>query len=271
MTPGVAPLRPPPRGRRSSGGSSRSRRPWWPRSSPPALTVVSSDARRERRHFADRLEHGRRQNSGKCVDAGAAGHGERHRRPAVHLQQQHRAAVAVPADQRRLRADQRADQRRPGLDVANVSTADGALIHLWAFGSGNNQQWLPVEEADGAYHLVNRNSGKCLDVPSASTADSIQLQQYTCNGTAAQSFRITPLDTPPRSPVPGPRPERLDLRPVDAEPAIQSRLDQVFSSKSRTSTASSGTRCCSSRASTTSARMSGSSPRSPGLVSRRTT
>jgi Malectin domain/Ricin-type beta-trefoil lectin domain/F5/8 type C domain len=76
-------------------------------------------------------------------------------------------------------------------DVSGVSTADGALIHLWAYVGGSNQQWMPVVEADGTYHFVARHDSKCLDVPGASTADSLQLQQYTCNGTAAQSFSLT--------------------------------------------------------------------------------
>ncbi|GAA1511206.1 RICIN domain-containing protein [Kribbella lupini] len=117
------------------------------------------------------------------------------------------------------------------LDVSNVSVADGALIHLWAFGNGNNQQFRPVEEADGAYHLVNRHSGKCLDVPSASTADSVQLQQYTCNGSAAQSFRISPVDgTPPTNPpgTPDLGPNVSVFDPSMPASQIQSRLDQVF-------------------------------------------
>ncbi|WP_084556960.1 ThuA domain-containing protein [Hamadaea tsunoensis] len=77
------------------------------------------------------------------------------------------------------------------LDVTNVSTADNAAIQLWAYGGGNNQQWLPVSEGGGYYHFVNRNSGKCLDVPGASTADSVQLVQYACNGTGAQSYRLS--------------------------------------------------------------------------------
>ena len=47
-----------------------------------------------------------------------------------------------------------------------------------------------MSEGGGYYHFVSRHSGKCLDVPAASTADSVQLVQYTCNGTAAQSFRL---------------------------------------------------------------------------------
>jgi hypothetical protein len=45
-------------------------------------------------------------------------------------------------------------------------------------------------EGNGYYHFVARSTGKCLDVPGASTADGVQLQQYTCSGTAAQSFKM---------------------------------------------------------------------------------
>jgi hypothetical protein len=76
------------------------------------------------------------------------------------------------------------------LDVSNVSTADNALVQTWTYGGGNNQQWQPVSEGGGYYHFVNRNSGKCLDTPGASTANSVQLVQFTCNGTGAQSFHV---------------------------------------------------------------------------------
>lgn len=54
----------------------------------------------------------------------------------------------------------------------------------------SSQEWQPVQESSGSYHFVNHYSGLCLDVPSASTADSVQLQQYTCNGSSAQSFAL---------------------------------------------------------------------------------
>ncbi|MEO3863286.1 beta-1,3-glucanase family protein [Acrocarpospora sp. B8E8] len=76
------------------------------------------------------------------------------------------------------------------LDVSGVSTADNALLHLWAYVGGNNQQWLAVSEGGGYYHFTARHSGKCVDVPGASTANSVQLVQYTCNGSGAQSFRF---------------------------------------------------------------------------------
>jgi hypothetical protein len=34
------------------------------------------------------------------------------------------------------------------------------------------------------------DSGRCLDTPSASTANGVQLQIYDCNGTGAQAFKL---------------------------------------------------------------------------------
>ncbi|MFB7510085.1 RICIN domain-containing protein [Streptomyces broussonetiae] len=111
-------------------------------------------------------------------------------------------------------------------DETGVSTADGALTQLWLYGGGANQQWQPVAEASGTYHFVNRNSGKCLDVPSASTADSIQLQQYTCNGTAAQSFSLSAGITPPAgTPDFGPNVTVFD--PSMPASTIQSKINSV--------------------------------------------
>jgi hypothetical protein len=130
-------------------------------------------------------------------------------------------------------------------DVANVSTADGGLIQLWSYSGGNNQQWQPVQEADGSYHILSRNTGKCLDVPAGSTSDSVQLQQYACNGTSAQSFALvpvggssptpsvsptaTPTSTPPSSGNPDLGPNVLIFDPSMSASSIQSKLNSVFS------------------------------------------
>jgi hypothetical protein len=70
------------------------------------------------------------------------------------------------------------------------ATANGVPIQLWTYGGDTNQQWMPVSLGNGAYKFVARNSSKCLDVPDASSAVSIRLQQYYCNGTGAQSFTL---------------------------------------------------------------------------------
>jgi hypothetical protein len=130
-------------------------------------------------------------NSGKCVDARAAGTASgtaiQQYACSTSTAQQYQFA---PTSGNYVRINNRGNSAQ-ALDVTNVSTADNAPIQTWAYGGGANQQWQPVAEPDGSYHFVNRNSGKCLDVPAASTADGVQLVQYACNGTAAQSFRLT--------------------------------------------------------------------------------
>ncbi|MEV2211496.1 RICIN domain-containing protein [Streptomyces sp. NPDC050997] len=112
------------------------------------------------------------------------------------------------------------------VDVADVSTADNALVHLWSYGGGTNQQWLPVDDGGGAYHFVNRNSGKCLDDPSASTADSVQYVQYTCNGSAAQRFQVVPVTQSGTNPDLGPNVVVFD--PSMSSSTIQSKLTSIF-------------------------------------------
>lgn len=128
--------------------------------------------------------------SGKCVDARSSGTAN-----GTPIQQytcnntfaQH--FLFQPASDGYVRINNRNNSAQV-IDVSEVSTADRAPIHLWSYVGGGNQQWLPVSEGGGYYHFVARHSGKCLDVPGSSTADSVQLIQYTCNGTGAQSFRL---------------------------------------------------------------------------------
>ncbi len=132
------------------------------------------------------------QNSGKCVDAagGSAVDG-------TWVQQY--TCNGTGAQQWRFTATD-SGYYRIGLasatgavwDVSGGSgaTGDGVKVNLWTYLSGTNQQWLP-EAVGSGYRFRARHSAKCLDVPGASTADAIQLQQWTCNGSAAQSFLLT--------------------------------------------------------------------------------
>lgn len=112
------------------------------------------------------------------------------------------------------------------VDVADLSTADGAPVHLWAYGGGANQQWLPVDEGGGVYRFVNRGSGKCLDDPGASLADSVQFVQYACNGSAAQRFQVVPVNQSTANPDLGPNVVVFD--PSMSSSTIQNRLDSIF-------------------------------------------
>jgi len=138
--------------------------------------------------------------SGKCVDARAAAATD-----GTAVQQYTCNSTTaqqwqlVATSNGNVRVNNKIDATRV-WDVADVSTADNALVHLWAYGGGANQQWKAVSEGNGYYHFVNLNSGKCLDMPAASTADSVQFGQYTCNGTGAQSFSFGTTTTTPTPP-----------------------------------------------------------------------
>ncbi|MEU9993921.1 RICIN domain-containing protein [Streptomyces sp. NPDC050848] len=164
--------------------------------------------------------------SGKCLDARAAAtvNGTAVQQYACNGTTAQQWNIATASDGH-VRIGSRADSAQV-VDVSDVSTADNAAVHLWTYGGGLNQQWRAVDEGGGAFHLVNRNSGKCLDVPSASTADSVQLVQYTCNGTAAQRFQIAPVGTAPGDVDLGPNVVVLD--PSMPSATIQSRLNTIF-------------------------------------------
>ncbi len=70
------------------------------------------------------------------------------------------------------------------------ATANQVAIELWSYGGTTNQEWMPVSLGNGAYKFIARNSSKCLDVPGASSAVLLGLQQYDCNGTGAQSYTL---------------------------------------------------------------------------------
>jgi hypothetical protein len=74
---------------------------------------------------------------------------------------------------------------------ALTSTLNNANVTVDLNLALGTQQWMPVLDAGSttSMHFVNKNSGKCLSAPAASTATG--LQQYDCNGSAGQSYGYT--------------------------------------------------------------------------------
>ncbi|MFI6074447.1 RICIN domain-containing protein [Actinoplanes sp. NPDC051343] len=126
---------------------------------------------------------------------------------------------------------------QPAIDVDGPSTTSGAKIHLWSNGGWSSQEWQPVQESSGAYHFVSHYSGLCLDTPGASQADGVQLQQYACNGTAAQSWALNAAGggggtTPPTNPNnPDLGPNVKIFTPSMSQSSIQSTISSVYSSQ----------------------------------------
>ncbi|MEY9947620.1 RICIN domain-containing protein [Kitasatospora sp. GAS1066B] len=174
-------------------------------------------------------------NSGKCVDAasGATANGtavQQYTCNGTGAQQWQ----LLPATDAGYYVIVNANGAQPAIDVAGPSTAGGAQIHLWSNGGWSSQEWQPVAESGGGYHFVNHYSGLCLDVPSASTADAVQLQQYTCNGTAAQSYALNQVG----GSAPPPNPNNPDLGPnvkifdpSMSAASIQSTINSVYGSQ----------------------------------------
>ena len=89
----------------------------------------------------------------------------------------------------------KADKTAGSTNVWNVTggawqTADQAPIQIYTSKVETNEEWMPVSLGNGAYKFVVKNSGKCLDVPGNASTVNLQMDQYDCNGTAAQSFTL---------------------------------------------------------------------------------
>lgn len=72
------------------------------------------------------------------------------------------------------------------------ATANQVPLQIWNYGgTGNtNELFAATQQSNGSWSFVADNSGLCIDTPASSTSSGVQLQQYTCNGTAAQAFNL---------------------------------------------------------------------------------
>jgi hypothetical protein len=78
-----------------------------------------------------------------------------------------------------------------------AATSNGVSLELDGYPGDPSQQWRAVlletdTNGNNIYKFIAQNSASCMDVPGASTASGVQLDQYACNGTNAQTFRLVP-------------------------------------------------------------------------------
>ncbi|MGW7210862.1 non-reducing end alpha-L-arabinofuranosidase family hydrolase, partial [Streptomyces sp. NPDC054837] len=76
------------------------------------------------------------------------------------------------------------------LDVAGVSQADGANVHIWDCHGGTNQQWTLTDSAQLTVY-----GNKCLDARGGATTPGTPVQIWTCNGSDNQQWRVNPDGT----------------------------------------------------------------------------
>lgn len=92
--------------------------------------------------------------------------------------------------------------QRTCLDVSAASTSSGANMQIW-YCNGTDAQKFIITEIDKRQcgsspcslgRLINKNSGKLLDVTAASTDAGANIQQYEGNGSDAQKVYSGPAD-----------------------------------------------------------------------------
>jgi chitinase len=83
------------------------------------------------------------------------------------------------------------DQKGTGdyNNFSKVDTSDYQFYKTFLAAKTSTQPVNGVFPA-GTYTIKSAYDSKCVDINAASTANSAQVQQYTCNGTGAQSFAV---------------------------------------------------------------------------------
>ncbi|MBS6396168.1 MAG: RICIN domain-containing protein [Clostridiales bacterium] len=79
------------------------------------------------------------------------------------------------------------------LDVSGGSTKNRANVQCYEYNNSNAQKWIPVKKrmtvAEGIYMIPSALSvNMCLDIPSASLQNKVNVQLHTANHTDAQRY-----------------------------------------------------------------------------------
>ncbi|GAA3542948.1 RICIN domain-containing protein [Amycolatopsis ultiminotia] len=122
-----------------------------------------------------------------------------------------------------------------GAGVANGSGADREAVRVSSDSGGFDQQWHVISEPSGAYRVVDRDTGRCLDVADGPVVTEHSLRQYACNGSSAQSFTLAPVGgaTSPKAAEPDLGPNVVIFDPSMPSESIQRRLDEIFSKQEK--------------------------------------
>ena len=83
--------------------------------------------------------------------------------------------------------------RHSGMVLQASSNLDGADIVQQPDTNAANQQWRITDHGGGVVSLINRGSGKAMDVWARSTADGARIAQYTYSGSTNQRFMRRPV------------------------------------------------------------------------------
>jgi hypothetical protein len=106
------------------------------------------------------------------------------------------------------------------IDVANASQSNGATLQQWTCNGSAQQKWqgVPAETVGGVEYstLIAQHSLKCMDVPSASSENGKQIQQWGCSTAAQQRWTLQSVESAPiptDTGINAPEGERLNGQP----------------------------------------------------------
>lgn len=122
-------------------------------------------------------------NSGKCTDISGA----RYSNGTDIVQHTcHYGAnqTWIYSDETQLRAQGNDDYC---YDIDGGDGGQQDRHHIWDCDGGASEKWRL--QPNGSFVGMNN---RCIDVPSSSTSNGVQLWHYTCNGTNAQRFYLVP-------------------------------------------------------------------------------
>ena len=78
------------------------------------------------------------------------------------------------------------------IEVQDWSSANGGNIRQWDYYGNPNQEWK-IEAVDGYFRIINRLSGKALDVEARSKSDNANIIQWGYSGGWNQQWSIIPV------------------------------------------------------------------------------
>jgi hypothetical protein len=79
------------------------------------------------------------------------------------------------------------------LDVigGNIATGNGIRLEQWACAAdADNQKFTLRSAGNSQYQMVVKSSGKCVEVVGGSTANGAPIDQWDCNGTPQQLWKV---------------------------------------------------------------------------------
>ena len=82
-------------------------------------------------------------------------------------------------------------EKHHALGIENESTANGALVKLQIPTETESQRWIPVALADGWFRLLNKKSGKALDLCMAGVENGTWIHQWdSLDDADSQAWRM---------------------------------------------------------------------------------